>query len=479
MSFARLTVNFRSRIQAWVGGTKSSHRRRAESLCLVAAHVEKLESRELLTVTYQGGTLLAHVEAQAVYLGSDWTNTPALQTQQTQLDQFVSSVVNSSYMDMLSNAGYDVGRGTAKVGVVDNIALSKTTAITDAQIQGQIQTLINSDSLQAPDANRLFIAYVEPGVVVQYGGGASNTTFLAYHGAFAGKTAGGAAADIHYAVISYPGAPNFTAAAAGFTSDLNELTAVTSHELAGSVTDPNVNYKASGWFDTQAGKELTELSVGDYAMLNGYQVSDVVNQQDVVITPFTVQTPPPSGLVAPAVTGTALSATSAQLSWKAAVGVEGYRVFEVHGSQLQLLATVPSRTLSYTVNGLPASSTASFEIEPYRGTASVDSLSVSVATPAAAKLPAPQVTAMALNSTIAFLSWNPVAGATAYRIYYSVGTGSPQLLGVVNSKSALGGKFYSTVSGLVPGSTVRFMIEAFNTSQASDSAWISLKLPPS
>jgi len=40
----------------------------------IAAEIERLESRELLTVTYHGGALLTAVEAQAVYLGGDWNS---------------------------------------------------------------------------------------------------------------------------------------------------------------------------------------------------------------------------------------------------------------------------------------------------------------------------------------------------------------------------------------------------------------------
>src|SRR6185369_13493575 len=121
--------------------------RKTHPLCTIAAQVEQLESRQLLTVTYQGGALIAHVEAQAVYLGSDW-NSAAQQTEKTQLDQFVSTVVNSPYMDMLAGAGYNVGRGTSSTGVVDNITLDKTTTgITDVQIQGQIQAMITAGQL--------------------------------------------------------------------------------------------------------------------------------------------------------------------------------------------------------------------------------------------------------------------------------------------------------------------------------------------
>src|SRR5260370_42003060 len=73
--------------------TRKMRRQRANPVSVVAAQVEQLESRQLLTVTYHGGALLTAVSAQAVYLGSDWQNTSSLQTQKGQLDQFVSTIV--------------------------------------------------------------------------------------------------------------------------------------------------------------------------------------------------------------------------------------------------------------------------------------------------------------------------------------------------------------------------------------------------
>jgi hypothetical protein len=185
-------------------------RLRSRAFSTIAAEVEQLESRELLTVTYNGGALLPNVEAQAVYLGSDWNASVA--TQKAQLEQFVSTIVNSPYMDMLTNAGYNVGRGTASAGAVDNVTLNKSAGITDAQIQTEIQSMVTAGQLQAPDANRLYIVYVEPGVLITKGSQTSANTFLGYHTAFGGTTAQGAATTIRYAVISYPGAPNVTSA---------------------------------------------------------------------------------------------------------------------------------------------------------------------------------------------------------------------------------------------------------------------------
>src|SRR6516165_7897282 len=62
----------------------------------VAAQIDELESRELLSsITYHGGQLLPNVEAQNIYLGSDWVTNPALTGQSAKLDAFTSTIVQS------------------------------------------------------------------------------------------------------------------------------------------------------------------------------------------------------------------------------------------------------------------------------------------------------------------------------------------------------------------------------------------------
>jgi hypothetical protein len=462
---ARITSNGR--------GSHGARAWRREPVSVVAAQVEQLESRALLTVTYHGGALLPHVEAQAVYLGSDWQNNSSLQTQTGQVDTYLATLVNSPYMDMMTNAGYNVGRGTASAGSVDNIALNKTTGITDAQIQADIQAMITAGKLQAPDANRLYVVYVEPGVVVHLGSDASNTTFLGYHGAFAGKNASGTAIDIHYAVIPYPGAPNFSASSQGFASNFDEMTAVTSHELAEAVTDPNVNYKALGWYDDQLNGEIGDLAEGNYANLSGYVVQDLVNKNDQLISPTTQQTPPPpSSLGAPVVTAKAVSATVAQLSWGAITGAQSYNVYLVVGSQASLLGSVSGSTTSVQVTGLTPGFKESFVVEAATPSAVADSAVVSVTMPNKAQgLAAPSLTIPSKTSTSALLKWTPVAGASGYRVYWTDGF-QTQNLGTVSSLTTS-----VTVTGLSAGSTGWFRVEAYRSSLIGDSAWVAVTTP--
>src|SRR5262245_1835400 len=309
-------------------------RRRLGSGCF-----EHLESREMMTVTYHGGALLSQAEAQPVYLGSDWNTDTSLNGQAASLDKYVGYLVNSPYMDMLTAAGYNVGRGSASAGQNLNLPINKTTGITDAQIQSDLQAAINSGKLATPDANRLYVVFVEPGVAIKLGSESSQRDFLGYHGAFAGRTAAGKAADIRYAVIAYPGAPNPSAGSQGFATAMDQMTSVSSHEIAEAATDPDVNYKQLGWYDDQKNGEIGDLT-SQTTRINGYLVQDLVGKNDQVIVPVDTGSSGGSGgstggstggtttLAAPTnVAVVAVSPTSAQLSWSAVSGAAGYRVF--------------------------------------------------------------------------------------------------------------------------------------------------------
>ena len=127
--------------------------------------LEALEDRQLMTVGFTSGSIIQHVEAQPVYYGSDWS-LPTVAPTAAYLNNFVNSIVNSSYMDMLGNAGYTdkagnaVGRGTFSRSVT--IATSptiKTTGVTDAGLQSVLQNAITNGTVQQPDSNRLYILY--------------------------------------------------------------------------------------------------------------------------------------------------------------------------------------------------------------------------------------------------------------------------------------------------------------------------------
>lgn len=450
---------------------------------------EWLEARELLTVTDNGGGVLPNVQAQAVYLGSQWANS-SMSSQITQTDQFLSALVNGPYMDMLTNAGYNVGRGTDIQGVVDNISLSTRTSLQDNQIQSDLATLIGQGQVQSPAQNNLYMVYVEPGVPVTMGGTSSTNYFLGYHSAF--QDGGNV---IHYAVMPYPGSPNPSSSSQGFSSTFNEETAVSSHELAEAVTDPNASLGSVGWYDFQNNGEIADLANGQTSTISvssgTYVVADVVDQNDNVIAPNSssggnsgggsggntgggTTNPPPSSLLAPDVTVSAVSATVAGLSWNSVSGAQGYQVYLVVGGQDEYLGSVGASATSVQVTGLAAGSTDSFMVAAYNSTSTADSSVVNVTLPTPvvpASVTAPVVTATPLSPTSVSLSWNSESQATGYNIYWSDGY-SLFLLGTVSGSTTS-----VTVTGLAPGSGSYFLVEAFNNVSYADSQWAYVTTP--
>jgi hypothetical protein len=247
--------------------------------------VERLEDRTVATVTYHGGALLTNVGVEALFLGSGWQDDPSLSALSGQLAGFLGSITNSGYLDQLTRAGYRVGRGVYIDGSTDPLPLAGV--VSDDQIQAEIATSIQAGSLHAPDGNRLYVVFVQPGVAVTGPFGDSRFGLLGYHSDFQGPTGTG----VSYAVLPFPSGAN---GGIPGLSPFEALTAVTSHELAESVTDPQgVNVGRPAWFDAtwrdpvtgERGAEIADMTEGVFFDLNGYVVQGVVNRHRGLLAP--------------------------------------------------------------------------------------------------------------------------------------------------------------------------------------------------
>jgi hypothetical protein len=249
--------------------------------------VEVLERRELMTVINHGGGVLPHVEVQGFYYGSDWHNYAAGMTQAGQLDAFLNYIVNSPYMDMLTNAGYGISRGSSDPGQILLKNINKTSDLTDAQIRSDLQAQVTAGALKNPDTNRVFVVFVEPGVAIKASNGMTSLPggFLGYHDAFAGRDYYGNPDWFRYAVIAYPGGYNPSPTSLGFRNSFDEITKVTSHELAETATDPYVSVGYKGWYDDSLHQEIGDIAERYVCTLNGYCVQDQVDQHDNLIAP--------------------------------------------------------------------------------------------------------------------------------------------------------------------------------------------------
>jgi hypothetical protein len=272
-------------------GRKQRRRRPAQP------QFESLEDRQVPTVSFFGGNLLPHVQAQAVFLGNEFSTSPA-NAETATLNAFLKDITGGAYMQALARAGFNVGPGSAVAGAIDHSALAVGSTISDAFIRARLQADVNSGLVQAPNANTLYVVYVEPGVAVNLGAGQGTTQqgILGYHTAFVGRNG----APIRYAVVVSPGGAAHNSILPEAGSAIDQLTAVTSHELAEAVTDPdidsNVNNGRLGWFDPQRGEigDVEENNLNAFVRLNGHLVQEVADRNDQLLSIFTT---PPAGLI--------------------------------------------------------------------------------------------------------------------------------------------------------------------------------------
>jgi hypothetical protein len=230
-------------------------------------------------VTYHGGALLPNVEAQVLYLGSLWQTSPTLSPQTSYLESYLSSVVSGSYMDALTSAGYNVGRGSSTPGLINPVSLTAGSTLTDASIRNYINAGITSGTLSYPDANTLYVTFVEQNIVVSSSAGTSRS-FRGYHGAYTGPVGG---LPVRYAVIAYPRG-TVGNAAVDFLADIDSITKTTSHEIAEAATDPDVQYRTLGWTDSSGG-EIGDVNNDRVATLNGFVIQRVIDTTDHNMTP--------------------------------------------------------------------------------------------------------------------------------------------------------------------------------------------------
>ena len=104
--------------------------------------------------------------------------------------------------------------------------------------------------------------------------------------AFAGKDAAGRAVDLHYVVIPYHGGTVKNLALSGL-SQIDSLTAATSHEIAEAATDPDIGYKTPGWLMAASATRRSATSpTMKWSDLNGSAVECLADQKDRAMTPM-------------------------------------------------------------------------------------------------------------------------------------------------------------------------------------------------
>jgi hypothetical protein len=241
---------------------------------------------------YQGGPFINNPQVYTVFLG-DWSGT-AKQTRLTNLNQFVTDFLSSTYMNILSQ--YGVGSSGNFVNTV-SIA-DTTTSLSDSDFHTVIQNAINGNQLPEPIANSsiAYIIFLDDSMVVTDEQICEANGNFGYHNFFT-TTAGNPA---YYAII--PGLTDScvttvcSAIPPGFvcsidkssTTQIQRQTQVASHEMSEMFSDPQVG-SHDAWNDNDAGTgENGDLCNGQVGTItvgsNTWNVQLMYSKWDDLIT---------------------------------------------------------------------------------------------------------------------------------------------------------------------------------------------------
>lgn len=177
----------------------------------------------------------------------------------------------------------------------------------------------------------------------------------------------------------------------------------------------------------------------------------------------TLVAPPatPSGF-----TATAVSASQIDLGWTDATNETSYRLVAKSGGAVVAEIPLPEGASSYEHTELTSSTTYSYELTAINAGGSSAAASAS-ATTAAGPPPAPSdITATAVSTSQIDVSWSPVSGATHYFLAID-GSETPMSLTATSF----------THTGLTPGSTHTYAVQAVNSSGTSTAVTDSATTP--
>jgi len=221
---------------------------------------------------YYGGPVIGHANVMTVFWGANINPTV-----KAAMPAFYAGVVNSTYMDWLSQYNTNVnavdgrfgtnqtiGRGTYGGTFTISPVKSKAASVSDDEIQAELERQINAKVLPAPTADTLYMLHFPAGMKVTMSDGNGGTAtscqqFCAYHFGFKAKSG----ANVYYGVM-----PDLSSVACSMgcgmgASLIDRTTISSSHELIEAVTDafptPGSNPGFPQAWNTTDGMEIGDV----------------------------------------------------------------------------------------------------------------------------------------------------------------------------------------------------------------------------
>jgi hypothetical protein len=204
--------------------------------------------------TYNGGAVIRSPQVYTTFWGPQWSDaTHAVRADR--MNQFIQDLLNSDYMNVLSQYGVGSGTGAAGAFIAASFVPNVASQLDEATIAQVIQSSIDAGTLPEPpatDNNIVLVIYLDETIAVDQPGlrmcEPSSDNAFGFHFDFV-TSAGN---EFYYAVIPALDdncirntCPQGNCSLQTTQTQEQRLTQVTSHEFAEMCTDPKFQ---AGWY---------------------------------------------------------------------------------------------------------------------------------------------------------------------------------------------------------------------------------------
>ena len=243
-----------------------------------------------------GGPVITSPRIFASFWGPSWQSDTAHQTAAKRLQQFCTDILNSEFMNVLSQYGVGTGKGSGSFAGTSTLA-NVPAQLDNSGVRNVLQAAIDAGTIPEPPANNtsdLVMVFLDESIEINDANAGlvlcepANDTAFGYHEFFTTKKGN----PCYYAVIpalddacirnSCPGGDTTCSLSLSETQE-QRRTQVASHEFAEMTTDPQLN----AWYDPQNGEngdicngETSTLSVGS----DSWTVQRIYSKYDDVQT---------------------------------------------------------------------------------------------------------------------------------------------------------------------------------------------------
>ena len=277
---------------------------------------------------YNGGPVITCPLIYTSFWGSLWLSDPAHIQEAGRLSQFLTDLVNSEYMNVLSQYGVGSGKGSGlfiQASFISNVP----AALKDADIHNVIQSAINAGAIPEPPANNTTHVLV---IFLDENTGVNDPSL----GIVMCEPAGDNAFGYHFDFTTAAGNPFYYAVIPGLNDSClknscgndascslhlaqtqeQRRTQVTSHEFIEMCTDPKFT---KGWFGPSSDEngdicngEADNITVGSntWDVQRQYSKFDDINSNGAVFCTTTAPNPIPK--LSPGPSGISAAMASAQ-----------------------------------------------------------------------------------------------------------------------------------------------------------------------